>query len=523
VENLMDPITVVYSVFSSIFGLAQVYYMPNGYLPNGNNPDGYQLFILFATTNRLFVTCNIAAAADSVNFTTNYQSSAIQVTCLDDAYLLGCIAGDHILISPLAGQVASGTLGSLNATVQIAISADVQSVGVQVDAGTFIGTIITETSFDGGSNWNQTIFVFAGNTTLFSKSFSITYTSSPNYAQAGTIVVNGGSGLVRVRAFAYTSGSCNVTMRSSGIFDESIQLFTAGPGLPVPPELAITGGSVTTAPPAYSTGTVNTLSLTTAGQLRIDSAYPTATSTSIALDMINVGGQVTTAVPTYTTGTVNALSLNVSGGLRVDGSAVTQPVSGTVAISGTVPVSGTVATTQSTSPWADNITEIGGVAVAAVAKGTQASNAMGVQDFKDSGRVAFVAVASAVAGVTTEALLTLTPVRTVTAGTAATTLTVTSGKTLRIQAIYVNVKTTAAAVGSVVCHVRMAAGAVTATSQLFFSCGVSTLAATSGTNNGECFDIPDGFEISGTTQFGITQLASSASCTIDVTVLGFEY
>jgi hypothetical protein len=224
-----------------------------------------------------------------------------------------------------------------------------------------------------------------------------------------------------------------------------------------------------------------------------------------------MGGSVTTAAPTYTTALANALSLNTSGGLRVDGSGVTQPVSGTVA------------TTQSTSPWTDNITEIGGVAVAAVAKGTQASNALGVQDLKDSGRVAFMAVASAVAGVTTETLLTLTPVRTVTAGAAGTSLAVTSGKTMRIQAIYINVKSTTAAVESVVCHVRMAAGTVNATSQLMLSCGVSTLAATSGLNNGECFLIPDGFEISGTTQFGITQLASSANCTVEVTVLGFEY
>jgi hypothetical protein len=39
------------------------------------------------------------------------------------------------------------------------------------------------------------------------------------------------------------------------------------------------------------------------------------------------GGSVTTAAPTYTTGQIDPLSLNTSGGLRVDGSGVTQPVS----------------------------------------------------------------------------------------------------------------------------------------------------------------------------------------------------
>lgn len=42
------------------------------------------------------------------------------------------------------------------------------------------------------------------------------------------------------------------------------------------------------------------------------------------------GGSVTTAAPTYSTATIDALSLTTAGNLRVDGSSVTQPVSGTV-------------------------------------------------------------------------------------------------------------------------------------------------------------------------------------------------
>lgn len=402
--------------------------------------------------------------------------------------------------TPSFQNVVTGTLGALNATVQLAVTTE-QSVGVQVDAGTFVGTIIAETSFDDGANWNQTIFVFAGNTTLFSKSFSITYTSSPNYAQAGSIVVNGGSNLVRLLVLSYTSGSCTVTMSSSGISNPSLDLFTAGPGLPVPPQLAVTAGSVTTAAPSYTAGTVNAMSLNAAGGLRVD------------------GSGVTQPV----SGTVGISgTVPVSGTVGISG---TVPVSGTVGISGTVPVtvSGTVANTQSTSPWVDNITQIGGVAVAAVAKGTQASNALGVQNLKDSGRVSFVAAALAATGVTTEALLTLTPVRTVTAGTAATSLTVTAGKTLRITAISVTVRNTSTTQCSVVCRVRMNSTTVTATSQLMFTCGTAALTAVSGSTNNETFNIPDGFEISGTTQLGITQLASATTCTVDVTLIGFEY
>jgi hypothetical protein len=407
----------------------------------GNVPNGIQAAYSVAQNN-----------SDLSDFQTNWQSSANQPT--------------EII-------TATGTLGALNNTVQLSI-ANAQSVGVQVAVGTLIGTIIAETSFDNGATWNQTIFVYAGNTSLFSKSFSITYASSPNGAQAASIVVNGGAGLVRVRVFAYTSGSCNVVMTASGIGDETIDLFTAQAGYPLPPLLAVTAGAVTT------------------------------------------------GAPSYTTSTINALSLNASGGLRTDGSGVTQPVSGTIA--GTQSGTWTVqpGNTANTTPWLATINQ-GGNSAAVAAKGTQGSNALAVQDLKDSGRVSFVAAALAATGVTTEALISLTPVRTVTAGTAGVSLTVTAGKTLRITAISVTVRNTAATQCSVVCRVRMNSTTVTATSQLIFTCGTAALTAVSGSTNNETFVIPDGFEISGTTQFGITQLASATTCTVDVTLIGFEY
>jgi hypothetical protein len=92
----------------------------------------------------------------------------------------------------------------------------------------------------------------------------------------------------------------------------------------------LVAGNVTTAAPTYTTATVNTLSLTTTGQLRIDGVYVSNAVTSSTPDMMNVGGQVTTSSPTYTTAQTSPLSLTTAGALRVDGSAVTQPVSGTV-------------------------------------------------------------------------------------------------------------------------------------------------------------------------------------------------
>lgn len=78
-------------------------------------------------------------------------------------------------------------------------------------------------------------------------------------------------------------------------------------------------------------------------------------------------GAVTTAAPSYTTAKTSPLSLTTAGALRVDGSAVTQPVSGTVtanAGSGTFTVAGTK-TNNSAVPGATNVGALVGIANAA--------------------------------------------------------------------------------------------------------------------------------------------------------------
>lgn len=187
-------------------------------------------------------------------------------------------------VVPVSGTVTtsnpdvstSGALGSLNATISVT-HPGLQSIGMQLAAGTLVGTIVPEASFDGGTTWNATFFDNPANGNITT---AISFASS-NTATALSIVGVGGSGMTRVRVSAYTSGTANVTVRASDINDPSL----------------LSGGAAASAlPPVIQ----------------------------------QVGGSVTTGVPTYGTGTFNALSLNTSGGLRVDGSAVTQPVSGTV-------------------------------------------------------------------------------------------------------------------------------------------------------------------------------------------------
>jgi hypothetical protein len=64
-------------------------------------------------------------------------------------------------------------------------------------------------------------------------------------------------------------------------------------------------------------------------------------------------GAVTTSAPSYTSGQSDPLSLTTAGALRVDGSAVTQPVSGTVTAN------------QGGAPWSQNITQVLGAAPSA--------------------------------------------------------------------------------------------------------------------------------------------------------------
>lgn len=145
-------------------------------------------------------------------------------------------------------------------------------------------------------------------------------------------------------------------------------------------------------------GGTNKASISAAGAVKVDGSAATqpvsgtvtaniGTTNGLALDASVTGlqvaqgsttsgqkggltlGAVTTGAPTYTTAQTSPLSLTTTGGLRVDGSAVTQPVSGTVAAtqSGTWTVQpgntanttawlvtgtgGTFPATQSTSPW----------------------------------------------------------------------------------------------------------------------------------------------------------------------------
>lgn len=159
----------------------------------------------------------------------------------------------------------------------------------------------------------------------------------------------------------------------------------------------------------------------------------------------------------------------------------------------------------------------------AITKGSQGANGVTTQDLKDAGRVIKVFSAS-FSATTTEALVTLTPITDGTAGTTGTSFTVTAGKRLRVQsfAMALNAPSTTA-VGGVV-NLRMtASGAVAANSPLVATTGCG-LAGTQVAQNGCSGHVifPDGLELSGTQQFGISQ-KGIASAGFNVTLVAYEY
>lgn len=186
--------------------------------------------------------------------------------------------------------------------------------------------------------------------------------------------------------------------------------------------------------------------------------------------------------------------------------------------SGTQAVSGTVTAQQATAASL-NAT----VTQQAITKGTQGSTGVTTQDLKDSGRTYVCLSLDRVTGVTTEALATMSINRGGTVTTAAS-YTVTTGKTLRIQAMNATVldTTTTAASG----RVRLrAAATVSATSGILVPLDIGNFPGTAAAGLGATADysFPDGIEVAAGQQVGISQLMSSTSSTVTVSVVGFEY
>ncbi len=159
-----------------------------------------------------------------------------------------------------------------------------------------------------------------------------------------------------------------------------------------------------------------------------------------------------------------------------------------------------------------------------VAKNTQpASYYVPVVESKDAGRTYVTFTLDQITGVATEALATML----INAGgttSSATSYTVPTGKTLRIQSINATqVATSTAVVDS---RVRLRSSTtVSSTSGILSAIDIPALPGTQAANegNGQDLSFSDGIEIAAGSQVGISTVSTSTSCKVSVCVVGFYY
>jgi len=131
---------------------------------------------------------------------TNGQQASIQIE-----------STGRLIEAPLLDTVGTtAALNALNATASI-VAQGLPGVGVQIAAGTLIGTVIPEISLDGGTTWVATFFY---DPTTSNIAASVVFASA-NGATTKAILTVGGTSNVRVRVSAYTSGSANATLRAT--------------------------------------------------------------------------------------------------------------------------------------------------------------------------------------------------------------------------------------------------------------------------------------------------------------------
>ena len=166
------------------------------------------------------------------------------------------------------------------------------------------------------------------------------------------------------------------------------------------------------------------------------------------------------------------------------------------------------------------------VPLPAIAKGVQQAVGVTVQNLRDAGRTNWNAYAEAVAGVTADALFTLSVSSGFGAAASATSYTVPAGKTLRVVSLTIAVVATAATMLTSRVRLRVnTAGAAVIGSPAVWSIRVGLPVATAAalTSATATFPFPDGLEIPAGAGVALSHLESSATGTVDVALDGFLY
>ena len=230
----------------------------------------------------------------------------------------GNLASINVKTPALGQALASGSVPVVLTASQLTALTPLTSIALNAGANT-IGNVGQSGSWTvSASNATAGNFLTLGYGTV--STAAPTYTSGNNNALSLTT-----SGALRVDASATTQPVSLVSLPSLPVGSNLIGSVNINSLPSLPAGSAAIGSVIVSTLPSLPTGANTIGAVTQAGSWSF-----TATQ-SIAGNLATLGyGSVSVSAPTYTGGNNNPLSLTTSGALRVDGSAVTQPVSGTI-------------------------------------------------------------------------------------------------------------------------------------------------------------------------------------------------
>jgi hypothetical protein len=328
-----------------------------------------------------------------------------------------------------------------------------------------------------------------------------------------------------------TSGTTTATQGTAGSASAAWPVGIAVSGAIVDPRSirALTSAdAVTTVPPSNASTNVTQWNTTSLG---VPTAYGTAPTTGNYLganvfvtNTPTVSGTVTANQGTHGTA-ANGWFSELTDGVNTAGvaPAVTAATTSQPAV--------VVASSPNTIAQ-DNVSQVGGTAVAAQAKGTQASNFFPTQDVINSGRteVNYYATGAAAGATTVETLLTLTQASGTGATTTGTSFVITAGKTFRMTSLTFatrgNTATATAQITTFSLRINTGGTCVVTSTPIAFQ-AVSGAAATLAAFDRFQVPIPDGWEIAGNGTLAICVTANSTfvtnAPTLDVEITGFQY
>lgn len=185
---------------------------------------------------------------------TQVDANGIPVKVLSCAGCGGGASGD---------TTVSGVIGSLNATLQIAMTGQ-NSAAITLPAGNnLIGALLAESSSDNGVTWSATVIRSSASTGLWASSQSVSSTNA-----SFNIQVPGGASHVRVRVNPYTSGTATAGMRATTQPDsqpDPLVQGTQAPASTTAPNPLVQGGWDGSAVRAFKTDSTGILQMNISG------------------------------------------------------------------------------------------------------------------------------------------------------------------------------------------------------------------------------------------------------------------